>query len=507
MSKSIVGRIVGGYVYLALLFCVLLVVTALQLGLGRLDGAEAGALQSLRQPAQRLVMELALGGGAERPQVAADHGELLRGLQAAERLPGAFFLPETITGRYERVRAQALRELPASFEPGPAEDARGMGREYLQRVRALLEGLEDYAAKTRGFRSRLDFALLLVVGALVVSGLVLGALYFLAYLPALGRDYRGLVDFSRGVAEGSVQQRPEPAAAGAAEIRLLLRQLAELQSLKRALGPIQDQAHAVLQASVEMEGGSNSTYESQGRQADLLEQIAAAVADLAGAARSLRDGARSNYEAAGATGGEIDSSAADVLQGAKEASALEEQTTRIEDSASLIADIADQTDLLALNASIEAARAGEYGRGFNVVAVEVQKLADRSSRAAREISGLVQAMREAVRRIARRFGELNTAMSEARRGVGRLADGAGELAHRGAGVAQRVEELGGSLDASMNLSAETLANADGVSAAFQSLRENAERLSRLVQTGEAGERSVAGREPAVPQPDAEGSSS
>ncbi len=155
-----------------------------------------------------------------------------------------------------------------------------------------------------------------------------------------------------------------------------------------------------LSAQVEQTRAATETQRARtGETARAIDHMSAAIVDVARNAASTSELAQDARASAGDGATQMERAQRAIFSIRDQTSALTRDMSQLGDHAEkigdvlrVITDIADQTNLLALNAAIEAARAGEAGRGFAVVADEVRKLAEKTMHATKEVAGVVQAI-------------------------------------------------------------------------------------------------------------------
>ncbi|WP_153111933.1 methyl-accepting chemotaxis protein [Propionivibrio limicola] len=273
------------------------------------------------------------------------------------------------------------------------------------------------------------------------------ALYFIGWFaPKVNRDLESIGHWMDDVlSSGNLKQRLVTTRSdllGAIARRMDV----FVSSVQATVQGMADTAKHVSETTREVDSGVRVAMQSAQRQSEAtssaaaaVEEVTVSIGEVAEHARSTRDVAAS----AGETSREgvkrsdeacltINSLAQTVKQSAEQVETLGQRSAEISQIAGAIKEIADQTNLLALNAAIEAARAGEQGRGFAVVADEVRKLAERTGKATEEISSMIDLIQK----------ETQAAVDGMRAGAAQVEEGV-TLVHSAQDALQRIDnEMG-----------------------------------------------------------------
>ena len=336
-------------------------------------------------------------------------------------------------------------------------------------------------------------ALLVVFGGVSLTTAFAGWLVFSAAWSGLVfyqmRDFKKLLKRSKSIVDNQVTQLAYYGKVDdVSQIRLSIRVLsAKLRTVVKRIEQATDKLSEQAQCNSEIISASNININQQKQE---LEMVATAINEMSAAVQEVSTNSASAAEAAHSASemsqqgaltitdaiGIIDSLDTEISTASSSISQLKSDSENIGSVLDVIRGIAEQTNLLALNAAIEAARAGEQGRGFAVVADEVRTLASRSHDSTQEIQSMIEKLQQGVTAAVASMEEVSKRAAE---GVQQVEESAEALA-----------EISGSVGVINDMNTQIAAATEEQSSVTAEVSRNIEQINQLSdETVEGAEQS------------------
>ncbi|WP_267269800.1 methyl-accepting chemotaxis protein [Pseudomonas protegens] len=347
------------------------------------------------------------------------------------------WLRDDVQGNLDLRRAINAGSQPA--EAMAAQISAGRDKAKMDAMRQLTSELRDAEKSLQDARSQAMDAAKASALAILIGGGLLAAVLAMLVAWSLSSNLVGrirqAVDVAKAIAAGRLDS--SISATGHDEVSNLLQAFAAMQErlrtmisqIKQGADQLVSASQSISSASLQLSASAQEQSHSASSMAATVEELTVSinhVADNAGDAHALSSESGRQSEEGGSviqdTLGSMRLIAETVQASATQIGELGQHAEQISSIVSVIKGIAEQTNLLALNAAIEAARAGEQGRGFAVVADEVRLLAQRTANSTQEITEMVGKIQLGTREA---VSSMDVGVNQVKNGV-ELAQQAGE---------------------------------------------------------------------------------